>query len=228
MTNFFKFGFFILIAIAILTFVFKGQNSSDKLYIEGLKSERDALKESNINLQDNIDSVALELVVIKDSFNIEKLAVIESENKRHSATKYYEEKIKSRDNLVVNEINKIFEKRFNDSPFKVDNDSIITIPKWMAIETTKGFDMLDLADTTIKLLEIDIVSYKSQIQLQERLVSGLEKQNEYLKEVNLNNAEIIALGSKEVEHWKRQSRKQKRQKFIVGGIGVALIIFILR
>ena len=98
----------------------------------------------------------------------------------------------------------------------------------MAIEAIKDFDRLDLADSTIILLELEIVSYKSQIQLQERFVSGQEQQIKYLAGINDNNAEMLVLSSEEVEYWAKQYRKQKRQKFIVGGIGIALIIFILR
>ena len=116
----YKIGFFLLIGAIVLIVVFRGQSDSDKLYIEGLESERDALKESNINLQDNIDSVTLELVVIKDSLQIERFVVIESENKRRSAIRYYEKRINSRDNLAVSDIDSVFTKRFGSMPPKVD------------------------------------------------------------------------------------------------------------
>ena len=97
----------------------------------------------------------------------------------------------------------------------------------MAIEAIKDFDRLDLADSTIILLELEIVSYKSQMKLQERLALGLEQQIKYLKEVNDNNAEMLVLSSEEVEYWEKQYRKQKRQKFLVGGTGLLLTILAL-
>ena len=120
MNNFFKYGFFLLIAIVIITFVFKGQNSSDKLYIERLENEKNLLKESNIDLQEKFDSVTLEFVVIRDSLQIQRLVNIESENKRRSAKRYYEKRINSRDNLAVYDIDSVFTKRFGSMPPQMD------------------------------------------------------------------------------------------------------------
>ena len=97
----------------------------------------------------------------------------------------------------------------------------------MAIEVIKDFDRLDQADSTITLLELEIDSYVRQLTLQDRIVFGQQEQIESLNEIIHNKAEIISLSSEEVELWKKQYRKQKRQKCLVGGISLGLIALLV-
>ena len=101
---------------------------------------------------------------------------------------------------------------------------MVVLPKWMAIEVIKDLDRLDLADSSIILLNLEIDGYVRQLGLQDRIILGHQEQIRNLNEIIVNRLDAIDIKEKEIAHWKKQYKKQKRQKFLVGGIGLGLVV----
>ena len=103
-------------------------------------------------------------------------------------------------------------------------DSVVILPKPVAIEVAKDLIRLDEAEEEVVLLTHlmtvetrKVALQKSIVNEQSTLISNLESKIGLLQEKDTVRGE-------EITYWKKQYKKQKRQKFLVGGIGIALII----
>ena len=112
MNNFFKYGFFILIAIIIVTFIFKGQNSSDKLYIEELEARVERLNVINSRLDnENLDIEKINKAR-KDSILALSLEIEEIEIKKNLIIRNYEKRIRDIDNFTNSQLDSFFIARY--------------------------------------------------------------------------------------------------------------------
>lgn len=102
-------------------------------------------------------------------------------------------------------------------------DSIVVLPKRIAIEIVKDLDRLDQADSIVSLMEVEIVSYKNQLSLQQEIEQELNGKIQDLEKIIETNKNKDKVADKEIEYWKKQYKKQKRQKFLVGGIGLGVL-----
>jgi hypothetical protein len=103
----------------------------------------------------------------------------------------------------------------------------VILPKRIAIEIAKDLERLDACDS-MSVLQVERIGIlESQVTIQKGIALDRLEQIGNLQNIVDHNAEIITLGSEEVELWKKQYRKQKRQKFLVGGIGLGLIAILV-
>lgn len=112
MNNLFKYGFFILIAIVIITFIFKGENSSDKMYIEGLEDKVERLNVINSRLEE--DNLAIEEInsAREDSISALSLEIEEIETKKNLIIRNYEKRIRDIDNFTNSQLDSFFIARY--------------------------------------------------------------------------------------------------------------------
>lgn len=112
MKNLYKYGFFILIAIVIITFFFKGENRSDKLYIEELEDKVERLNEINSRLEDENLSIEEANKARKDSILVLSLEIEEIEIKKNLIIRNYEKRIKNIDNFTNSQLDSFFIARY--------------------------------------------------------------------------------------------------------------------
>jgi hypothetical protein len=103
-------------------------------------------------------------------------------------------------------------------------DSVVVIPKAIAIEIAKDLERLDQADSMLVLKDQEINALVQKITIQDAISVNQVNQISTLRAILADSQEIIGLHQQEVEHWKKQYRKQKRQKFLVGSAGLALLV----
>jgi reverse gyrase len=103
----------------------------------------------------------------------------------------------------------------------------VILQKWIATEIAKDLIRLDQADSTITLLEQEIDKYVRQLGIQDRVLLGKDVQIANLNEIISNHPLAMELKEEEVKHWKKQYKKQKRQKFIIGGVAIGLVVLSL-
>jgi len=114
----FKYGFFAMIALVIIVYMFKGIPGDTKAYIKSLEEEKKELNEKVSRLEGEIRNIITELEIKNDSLRLEQEVSEEWRNKRLAAIKYYEKRIKARDNLATHQLDSIFAERygFSSSP----------------------------------------------------------------------------------------------------------------
>ena len=112
MNNFFKYGFFSLIAIIIVIFSFKGTTSSDKLYINELELKVKSLNDINSQLEADNSKIITELAFKMDSIAVLKSEVVEIKHKKILLSRYYEKKIKDINRFSVSELDSAFSARY--------------------------------------------------------------------------------------------------------------------
>jgi hypothetical protein len=112
MNTIFKFGFFALIGLVIVVYMFKGIPGETKAYIKELEKQKEELNEKISHLEDDNRRIITNLALKMDSIRILESDVAEIENKRIAAIKYYEKRIRNMDNLNVHELDSLFTERY--------------------------------------------------------------------------------------------------------------------
>ena len=102
-------------------------------------------------------------------------------------------------------------------------DSVVILPKRIAIEVAKDLERLDLADSLLLITEKKMENMARELGMQDRIIAGQQSQIEGLNEIIENNGEQLATKDKETKYWEKQYKKQKRQKFTVAGIALVII-----
>ena len=103
-------------------------------------------------------------------------------------------------------------------------DSVVVLSKQVAVEVLKDLERLDRSDSVRALNELKIEKLINQTRVQDRVILGQQEVIFNLGDISLNKDSIINVNDLEVTHWKKEAKKEKRQKFLVGGIGIALIV----
>lgn len=121
--NIFKYGFFIMIAVTILVYVFKGQGSDGKEYLEELEKQKAYYETIIKGLEDSIDIRDARIISLSHDLKVERGIAQDAINKRKAAIRYYEKRIKARDNLTTHELDSIFAKRYGLNSSTPETDS---------------------------------------------------------------------------------------------------------
>lgn len=121
--NIFKYGFFALIVVVILVYVFKGIPGETKAYIKKLEEEKIELNENISRLEDDNRRIVTNIELKMDSIRILESDLAEIENKRIAAIKYYEKRIRNIDNLTVHGLDSLFAERYGLRSGATEEDS---------------------------------------------------------------------------------------------------------
>jgi hypothetical protein len=119
----FKYGFFAVIVIAILAYVFKGIPGETKAYIEKLEEEKIELNENISRLEGDNRRIVTNIALKMDTIRILESDLAEIENKRIAAIKYYEKRIRNIDGLTVHGLDSLFAARYRFSSDTTEEDS---------------------------------------------------------------------------------------------------------
>ena len=106
----FRYGFFILLAITVVVYTFKGRG--DKAYIDQLEDKVEKLEEEYREISIRNSSLEGSISSLKDTLEIVGLQVSETEKKRLEAIKYYEKKLKDIGSLTTVELDSFFTERY--------------------------------------------------------------------------------------------------------------------
>ncbi len=112
MEKIYRYGFFVLMALVILVFVFKDESSGDNLYIETLESKIERLNMKNAYLDAQNSNIVADIEVKMDSIANLKSEVKRVEYKKTLMKRYYENKINAIDKLNVYELDSAFAARY--------------------------------------------------------------------------------------------------------------------
>jgi len=121
--NIFKYGFFIVVALGILAYVFKGRSAEDNTLIDSLHKEISTLNISIDSLEVAFTQLDKENKVLLDSIVIIESDLIEINEQRVAAIKYYEKRIRNIDNLTTHELDSLFTERYRLSGSDPQEDS---------------------------------------------------------------------------------------------------------
>ena len=98
------------------------------------------------------------------------------------------------------------------------------LPKRVATEIAKDLIRLDKAEDIIIILEDRLEIETQKVLVHEEIVNNqLEIIGQLDRQIVALN-EIIRVKDDQIAHWKKQYKKQKRQKFLIGGVGIALVV----
>jgi len=103
----------------------------------------------------------------------------------------------------------------------------VILQKWIATEIAKDLIRLDQADSTIALLELEIDGYVRQLGIQDRVILGKDLQIENLNDIIEHKDLVDVNKDREIKYLEKQVKKQKRQKFLVGGVAIGLVVLSL-
>jgi hypothetical protein len=100
------------------------------------------------------------------------------------------------------------------------------IPKRIAIEIAKDLERLDYTDSLNVLLSEDLNIKTQKILIQETIISDQSKVIANQKtQISLINTQG-GLKDDQINYWKKEYKRQKRQKFLTGGIGLGLVVLL--
>lgn len=110
MDKFFRVGFFLLVVVVIVSYIFKGR--SDKAYERELQSQKIELDEKISRLESDNRKIATDLAVKMDSLTILESEMAKNKNKKIAIIKYYEKRIRNIDTLSDPELDSMFRARY--------------------------------------------------------------------------------------------------------------------
>jgi predicted nuclease with TOPRIM domain len=122
-TDFYKYGFFALIVVVILVYVFKGQGSDGREIIKKYEQEVKVLQDEIDVLQDKNDSIRGRMANYNDSLRVLRSETTRIEKRRKAAIRYYEKRIKAIDDLHVHELDSLFASRYGFGSSPPESDS---------------------------------------------------------------------------------------------------------
>ena len=108
----FKYGFFVLIVAIIAILTLRGEPDGNKLYVDQLHEQIEALEDDILLLDDKNDLLQGKNSVLSDSLNILFRETKEIELQKRRAIRYYEKKINLAKSLTTNELDSFFIKRY--------------------------------------------------------------------------------------------------------------------
>lgn len=117
------YGFFILLAVSILAYVFKGISPETKQLINKLESEKKELNDKISNLKADNRRIATDIALYIDTLSVLQLDLLDIEIKRIAAIRYYEKRIRNIDNLTIHGLDSLFAERYRLSGSDSEGDS---------------------------------------------------------------------------------------------------------
>ena len=105
-------------------------------------------------------------------------------------------------------------------------DSVVVLSKEVAVRVLQDLDRLTHCDSVNTLNELKMDNLIKQTRIQDRIILGHQEQIFNFKQISSNKDSVILVNNDKVIYWEKQYKKQKRQKFLIGGIGILLIILV--
>ncbi len=107
-----------------------------------------------------------------------------------------------------------------------DTDSVVVLTKKVATQVLKDLGRLDYMDSLNVLNRLKMDKYVRQLGVQDRVIIRQQEYVYNLKSIIVNKDSIIGVNESQTLFYKKQSKKQKRQKILVGGVGLGLLVIL--
>lgn len=104
--------------------------------------------------------------------------------------------------------------------------SYVVVPKVIATEIAKDLVRLDMADSLNTILEERLDVEVRKVSIQEAIISDQRRIIDNKTDQIFLLRQQLDVNADMVEYWEKQYKKQKRQKFLTGGIGLGLIVIL--
>jgi phage terminase small subunit len=106
---------------------------------------------------------------------------------------------------------------------QVGTDSVVVLPKATAIKVLQDLERKDQLEQEVDDLR-DLLAVEAQkISIKEGIIDNYRQIEANMAEQISRLNEITINKDSQIEHWRKQYKKQKRQKFIIGGVGLILV-----
>lgn len=105
-------------------------------------------------------------------------------------------------------------------------DSVVVLSKRVAVLVLQDLERLNNCDSLNALGEIKIDNLINQKEIQKSIIRSQKKQIDNLHLILINKDSVRKINKRQILFYQKEVRKQKRQKYIVGSIGVLLIILV--
>ena len=119
--KFFQYGFFVLLAAAIIAYTFKGRG--DKKYIKSLETQVEQLQVQVDSIQVLNASLEAGIAALSDSIDSLDIRAQEIETKRLNAIRYYEKRLKNINSLTTHQLDSLFAGRYGLGSVDSQEDS---------------------------------------------------------------------------------------------------------
>ena len=106
-------------------------------------------------------------------------------------------------------------------------DTLVILKKSVTTRIIKDLIRLDHMDSIHVIDTQAILFLTSTIQLKDSVIVGQDSNIRNLEEMSKLSDTYVALAEEQVVVIKKQLRKEKRKKFIVGGIGILAIVLLI-
>jgi hypothetical protein len=106
-------------------------------------------------------------------------------------------------------------------------DTLVTLPKSVTTRIIKDLVRLDHMDSLHAIDTQAIFFLTSTISLKDSVNAGQEKRIVNFEKMIQSSDTQVLLAEEQVSILEKQLRKEKRKKFIVGGIGIAAIVLLI-
>jgi phage terminase small subunit len=106
---------------------------------------------------------------------------------------------------------------------QVGTDSVVVLPKATAIKVLQDLERKDQLEQEVDDLN-DLLAVEAQkISIKDGIIDNYRQIEANMAEQISRLNEITINKDSQIEHWRKQYKKQKRQKFIIGGVGLILV-----
>jgi phage terminase small subunit len=106
---------------------------------------------------------------------------------------------------------------------QVGTDSVVVLPKATAIKVLQDLERKDQLEQEVDDLR-DLLAVEAQkISIKEGIIDNYRQIEANMAEQISRLNEITINKDSQIEYWRKQYKKQKRQKFIIGGVGLILV-----
>lgn len=118
MNNFFKYGFFGLIVVVILLFLFRGRNSGDKLYMQELEDQLEQKDMKILRLSSEISRNHQNIARLNDSLTHLNNRVLDLKTQEQRILQNNEKQVETIDFVTLPELDSIIRSIYPDSLFR--------------------------------------------------------------------------------------------------------------
>lgn len=102
----------------------------------------------------------------------------------------------------------------------------MVVPKVIATEIAKDLVRLDKADSLNTILEERLGIEVEKVSIQEAIISDQRRIITNKTDQIFLLRQQLDVNADMVKYWEKQYKRQKRQKFLTGGIGLGLIVIL--
>jgi hypothetical protein len=102
-------------------------------------------------------------------------------------------------------------------------DSVVILPKSWATKVLQDLERKDQLETDNVELDSLLKIEVKKVAIKDGLINNYRQIEANMAEQISTLNEITINKDNQIEHWRKQYKKQKRQKFIIGGVGLILV-----